>query len=112
MPELLENGLPERQSRSRFDFERWADGQAWKFVRGSDYDSTTETFRYNVKRWARAHDLEVELQPFPALDGDGREIPVTKEDPVALGVRFLVDGNGNGGARAASNGNGGRGPAR
>lgn len=111
MPELLENGLPERQSRSRFDFERWADGQAWKFVRGSDYDSTTETFRYNVKRWARAHDLEVELQPFPALDGDGREIPVTKEDPVALGVRFLVDGAG-GGARSASNGNGGRGPAR
>ncbi len=84
-------------------------------MRGSDYDSTTETFRYNVKRWARAHDLEVELQLFPALDGDGREIPVTKEDPVALGVRFLVDGNGNGnGARAAGNGNGsgGRGPAR
>lgn len=103
MPQLLENGLPERASRSRFDFERWADGQAWKFVRGEDYESTTETFRYNVKRWARAHDLEVELQPFPALDRDGREIPVTKVDPVALGVRFVVDaravsGNGNGAA--------------
>ena len=90
MPQLLENGLPERASRSRFDFARWADGQAWKFVRGEDYDSTTETFRYNVKRWARANELEVELQPFPALDRDGREIPVTKVDPVALGVRFVV----------------------
>lgn len=101
MPQLLENGLPERASRSRFDFERWADGQAWKFVRGEDYDSTTETFRYNVKRWARAHELEVELQPFPALDREGREIPVTKVDPVALGVRFVTDGT-----AAASNGNG------
>lgn len=99
MPELLKDGLPERASRSRFDFARWADGQAWKFVRGSDYDSSTETFRSNVKRWARANGLEVELQPFPALDADGREIPVTKQDPIALGVRFVVDGAaGNGSA--------------
>lgn len=91
MPELLENGFPERKRRSRFEFERWADGQAWKFVRGEDYDSSTDTFRYNVKRWARARGIEVEVQAFPALDADGNELPATKADPVALGVRFLVD---------------------
>lgn len=98
MPELLKDGLPERTRRSRFDFTQWADGQAWKFVRGTDYHSTTETFRYNVRRWARAHGMKVELQPFPALDAEGREIPLSKQDAVALGVRFIVDdANGNGG---------------
>lgn len=91
MPELLENGFPERTRRSRFEFEQWADGRAWKFVRGEDYDSTTDTFRSNVRRWARARGLEVEVRPFLALDADGNEIPATKADPVALGVRFLVD---------------------
>jgi len=90
VPELLAEGLPERRTRSRFDFAEWADGQAWKFVRGRDYDSSTGTFRYNVKRWAKAHRVEVELQPFPALGPDGEEIPVTKEDPIALGVRFII----------------------
>ena len=104
MPELLQDGVPERTSRSRFDFERWADGQAWKFVRGDDYQSTTETFRYNVKRWARARGIDVELQPFPALDRDGREVPVTKQDPVALGVRFVVDGAGANGDGAQPRG--------
>jgi hypothetical protein len=92
MPELLEDGLPERTPRSKFDFSMWADGQAWKFVRGTDYDSTTETFRYNVKRWARDHGYEVELRPYPALDREGREVPVTKSDPVALGVKFTGNG--------------------
>jgi len=32
MPEVLENGLPEPRSRSKFDFSDWTDGQAWKFV--------------------------------------------------------------------------------
>lgn len=88
MPELLEDGLPERTSRSKFDFSRWTDGQAWKFVKGEDYDSSTETFRYNVRRWAKANGFEVECRPYPATDRDGREIPVTKTDPVALGIRF------------------------
>jgi hypothetical protein len=92
MPELLADGLPERSSRSKFDFSRWADGKAWKFVKGEDYDSSTETFRANLKRWARDHGYEVELRSYPALDRDGKEIPVTKADPVALGVIF----NGNG----------------
>jgi hypothetical protein len=92
MPELLEQGLPERTSRSKFDFSRWADGQAWKFVRGEDYDSTTETFRSNVKRWARDNGYEVELRPYPATDREGRELPLTKADPLALGVVFTRNG--------------------
>lgn len=94
MPELLENGFPERKSRSRFEFEQWADGQVWKFVRGRDYDSSTDTFRSNVRRWARARGIAVEVQPFPALDADGNEIPATKADPVALAVRFVVGRDG------------------
>jgi hypothetical protein len=88
MPELLKEGLPERSSRSRFDFTRWADGQAWKFVKGEDYASSTETFRYNVRRWARDNGLEAECRPYPALDREGREVPLAKTDAVALGVRF------------------------
>jgi hypothetical protein len=88
MPEVLQDGLPEARSRSRFDFSEWADGQAWKFVKGKDYESSSETFRYNVKRWAKANGLEVECRYFPALDKRRREVPVTKADPVALGVRF------------------------
>jgi hypothetical protein len=93
MPELLEEGLPERSPRSKFDFSPWADGQAWKFVRDQDYESSTETFRSNVKRWARDHGYEVELRPYPATDRDGKEIPVTKSDPVALGVIFSRNGD-------------------
>lgn len=97
MPELLADGLPERTKRSKFDFTQWADGQAWRFVKGADYDSSTETFRMNVKNWAKANGYEVELRPYPALDRDGKEIPVTKADPVALGVAFHpMNGNGNG----------------
>lgn len=92
MPELLADGLPERTARSKFDFTRWADGKAWKFVKGQDYDSSTETFRYNVKRWAKANGYEVDLVPYAALDREGREIPVTKADPVALGVCFRPEG--------------------
>jgi hypothetical protein len=92
MPELLNDGLPDRAARSKFDFAKWADGQAWKFVKGQDYTSSTETFRYNVKRWAKAQGLEVELRPFPELDADGNEVPLTKADAIALGVRFIVNG--------------------
>ena len=92
MPDLLKDGLPERHARSRFDFAKWTDGQAWKFVKGEDYESSTETFRANVKRWAREHGYEVELRPYPALDREGRPIPVTKADPVALGVLFSGNG--------------------
>jgi hypothetical protein len=91
MPELLADGLPERTARSRFDFSKWADGQAWKFVKGDDYTSSTETFRYNVRRWARQQGIEVELRPYPAVDAEGNEIPLAKQDAVALGVRFVVD---------------------
>lgn len=92
MPELLETGLPPRASRSRFDFTDWADGQAWKFVKGQDYESSTETFRYNVRRWARDNGYKVELRPYPAKDREGREVAMTKADPVALGVIFKRDG--------------------
>lgn len=92
MPELLEEGLPARASRSMFDLAKWADGHAWKFVKGEDYDSTTETFRHNVRRWARAHGLEVRLRPYPAVDDEGRQLPLAKADAVALGVCFVVDG--------------------
>jgi hypothetical protein len=88
MPEILQNGLPEPRPRSKFDFSEWTDGQAWKFVKGKDYESSTETFRYNVKRWAKANGYEVECRYFPALDKRGRGLPVTKADPLALGVRF------------------------
>ena len=91
MPELLADGLPERTTRSRFDFSKWADGRAWKFVKGDDYTSSTETFRYNVRRWARQQGIEVELRPYPAVDAEGNEIPLAKQDAVALGVRFVVD---------------------
>jgi hypothetical protein len=101
VPQLLEDGLPDRSSRSKFDFTQWADGKAWKFVKGEDYESSTETFRTNVKRWARDHGYEVELRPYPATDRDGKEIPVTKTDPVALGVIFNVDGASAGAERRA-----------
>jgi hypothetical protein len=94
MPELLNDGLPPRTSRTRFDFTEWADGQAWKFVRGADYDSATETFRMNVRKWAKVHGYEVELRPYPATDQRGEELPLTKADAVALGVRF-VSANGS-----------------
>lgn len=90
MPELLTEGLPEKGSRSKFDFAEWADGQAWKFVKGTDYDSSTETFRANVKRWAKVNGYEVHLRPYPALDRAGHEIPLVKADAVALGVQFIA----------------------
>lgn len=94
MPELLQDGLPDRSSRSKFDFSQWADGQAWKFVKGADYESSTESFRANVKQWAKLNGYAVELRPYPAIDRDGHEIPLVKSDAVALGVRFVGDGSG------------------
>ena len=98
MPELLKQGLPAKSSRSKFDFTEWADGRSWKFIKGDDYESATETFRLNVRKWARLNGFEVEFRPFPALDGDGRELPVTKTDAVALGVRFHRPGEATNGA--------------
>lgn len=88
MPELLTDGLPARARRTRFDFSEWADGRAWRFVKGEDYDSSTETFRSHVRRWAKANGYDVELRPYPASDANGDEIPLTKEDAVALGIQF------------------------
>jgi hypothetical protein len=99
VPELLNDGLPPRTSRSRFDFSAWADGQAWKFVKGSDYESSTETFRTNVRKWARQHGYEVEVRPYPAVNADGDAIPLTKSDAVALGVRFVANGTAGNGVR-------------
>jgi hypothetical protein len=96
VPELLADGLPEKASRSKFDFSQWADGQAWKFVKGSDYESSTETFRANVKRWAKQNGYEVQLRPYPATDRAGREVPLVKADGVALGVRFTRAREANG----------------
>ncbi len=106
MPQVLEQGLPEPRTRSKFDFTDWADGQAWKFVKGKDYDSTTETFRYNVKRWAKANGYKVECRPFPALDNRRRELPATKADPVALAVRFTANGHRPSDEAASTNGSG------
>jgi hypothetical protein len=100
MPELLQDGLPSRSTRSKFDFALWADGQAWKFVRGDDYDSSTETFRANVRRWAKLNGYEVELRPYLAVDREGREIPLVKADAIALGIRFISNGR-EAGASAA-----------
>jgi hypothetical protein len=94
MPELLEDGLPQRSPRTRFDFSQWADGQAWRFVKGKDYESSTESFRYNVKRWARRNGYDVNFRPYPAVDADGKELPLTKADAVGIGVQFLPVGNG------------------
>ncbi|MGH2870610.1 MAG: hypothetical protein ACRDNK_23960 [Solirubrobacteraceae bacterium] len=88
MPELLEAGLPERLARAKFDFSKWADGQAWRFVKGDDYESSTDSFRYNVRRWARSNGLTVICRPYPALDSNGEPIPLSKVDPIALGVQF------------------------
>jgi hypothetical protein len=88
MPQLLEDGLPQRLSRSKFDFSQWADGRAWKFVKGEDYESSTETFRANIRKWAKSNGFDVELRVYPALDDDGRALPVTRADPVAIGVCF------------------------
>ena len=63
MPELLADGLPLRPRRNKFDFTQWADGRAWRFVKGQDYESSTETFRTHVRRWAKANGYDVELRP-------------------------------------------------
>jgi hypothetical protein len=86
MPQLLKDGLPQRGSRSKFDFQSWADGQAWKFVKGEDYASSTETFRYNIRRWAKAHGFDADRRPYPAVDREGNELPLAKADAIALGV--------------------------
>ena len=90
MPELLPDGLPERPGRSRFDFANWADGQAWRFMKGQDYDSTTESFRYVVRRWAKANGYGAEVRPLQATDERGRMLPVSKADPIGLAVRFIA----------------------
>jgi hypothetical protein len=92
MPELLDQGLPERATRSKQDFSEWADGQAWKFVRGEDYESSTDTFRASIRRWAKEHGYAVELRPYPAIDREGKPMPLSKADPVALGVIFSRNG--------------------
>jgi hypothetical protein len=93
MPELLAAGLPDKARRSKFDFTEWADGQAWKFVKGTDYETSTETFRANVKRWAKLHGYGLELRAYQVLDGDGNEVPLAKADAIALGVRFVTNGS-------------------
>lgn len=88
MPDLLADGLPQPARRNKFDFAEWADGRAWKFVKGRDYESSTETFREHVRRWAKENGYEVEFRPYRAANDDGEEIPLAKSDAVALGVQF------------------------
>lgn len=92
MPQLLPDGLPERPNQSRFDFSEWADGQAWRFVRGEDYASTTDTFRSNVRRWAKAHGYLVATRPLAASDEEGRPLPFAKAQPIGLAVCFTPAG--------------------
>ena len=89
MPELIPDGLPEEASRSRFDFSEWADGQAWRFVRGKDYKSRTSSFRHNVRRWAKSHGYVAETRPLLATDRNGRPVPLSKGEPAGLAVRFV-----------------------
>lgn len=95
MPELLTQGLPDRPRRSRFDFSEWADGRAWQFVKGEDYESSSDTFRSHVRRWAKANGREVDVRLVPATGRDGAPVPLTKEDAVAVAVQFAAP-NGNG----------------
>jgi hypothetical protein len=88
MPDLLDDGLPQPVRQSKFDFAEWADGRAWRFAKGEDYDSSTETFREHVRRWAKENGYEVEFRPYRAKDASGDEIPLAKSDAVALGVQF------------------------
>lgn len=88
MPELLQELPPRRTRKSDIDLTQWADGQPWRFVKGEDYSSSTDTFRSVVRRWAKEHGYDVELRPYPALDGEGREVPLSKADGIALGIRF------------------------
>jgi hypothetical protein len=88
MPELLNDGLPQPARRNKFDFSEWADGRAWRFVKGQDYESSTETFREHIRRWAKEHGYEVEFRPYRAEGIDGEEVPLAKQDAVALGVQF------------------------
>lgn len=92
MPELLTDGFPEPASRSRFDFTEWADGQAWKFVHGVDYTSSTQTFRHSIKRWARAHGYQVATRPILALDEQGQPLPARTAEPTGLAVRLTRNG--------------------
>jgi hypothetical protein len=88
MPDLLDDGLPLPVRRNKFDFAEWADGRAWRFVKGQDYDSSTETFREHIRRWAKENGYDVEFRPYRAEDASGEEIPLTKSDAIALGVQF------------------------
>ena len=88
MPKLLTDGFPEPVTRSRFDFAEWANGEVWSFERGEDYTTSTESFRYNVRRWAKAHGYAAELQTIAATDERGHALPATKADPVGVAVRL------------------------
>jgi hypothetical protein len=90
MPQLLPDGLPEAPGRSRFDFSRWTDGQAWQFSRGEDYETSTESFRYAARRWAKANGFVAETRPLPATGEDGLPAPISKAEPVGLAVRFVA----------------------
>jgi hypothetical protein len=96
MPQMMPEGLPDRTSWSRYDFSQWADGKAWKFVRGEDYESSTESFRYNVKRWAKSHGFDAAVRTLPATDEGGRPLPASKSEPIGLGVCFTPLGAGEG----------------
>jgi hypothetical protein len=100
MPQLLPDGFPEPATRSRFDFTEWANGAVWSFVRGQDYTSSTDSFRYNVKRWAKAHGYAVEVQTISATDERGRAIPAAKAEPVGVAVRFKAASSRQGSDRA------------
>lgn len=88
MPELLNDGLPQPVRRNKFDFSEWADGRAWRFVKGQDYQSSTETFREHVRRWAKENGYEVEFRPYRGEDPNGDELPLSKHDAIALGVQL------------------------
>ena len=88
MPEVLNDGLPEPARRTKFDFAQWADGRAWRFVKGQDYESSTETFREHARRWAKENGYEIEFRPYRAEDTTGAPIPLTRQDAVGIAIRF------------------------
>ena len=41
-----------------------------------------------LRRWAKANGFSAETRPLPATDKDGEPIPVSKQEPVGIAVRF------------------------
>lgn len=48
-----------RSPRSRYDWDRWFDGNVWKLVEGEDFTAKTSSFRTSVASAAKRRGHEV-----------------------------------------------------